>query len=637
MIEPEEVHVLIIEDDEDDYFITRSLLARAASMQCLTEWARTYETGWEALRTERFDVCLADYRLGAHDGIELLRKAAEQSLRTPIILLTGQGDLEVDLQAMASGASDYLVKGATDAHGLERSIRYARERRRAEERIREQAALLDAARDAICAFSTDGALIYCNQSTERLTGYSVAEMKARNDLPFDVASMTRAREHCVREGAWMGELQLQTRDGRARTVESRWTLVRDPRGQASLLAISTDVTERKQLEAQFLRAQRMESIGRLVGGIAHDLGNLLVPVVLGVKVLQTRLAGDEKAMRTLSMIQKSAQRGSDMVKQVLAFARGVEGERVAMRVPEVIDEVCKIVEETFPVNIRVQTRVAPELPPVAGDATQLQQVVMNLAVNARDAMHDGGLLTIEAHTVTLDADTAGRNYEAQPGAYVCISVTDTGTGIPADVQDKIFEPFFTTKTVEKGTGLGLSTVYSITRSHGGFVTVYSEVGAGTTFSVYLPALPTALHAGIAGEAESLLPDGTDHHVLLVDDEPFILETARDVLEEAGYTVRTATNGREALDVLASGVPVDVIITDLMMPEMDGLALIRAVRALHPHLPIVAASGMMGERAREVVEAGANTFVSKPFTIARLATALHAARHGAAARIRPDVL
>ncbi len=628
MITPEYVKILIIEDDEDDYFITRNLLGRAASMQCETEWARTYEEGWERLVTGHYEVCLADYRLGAQNGVELLQRATDLNVRTPIILLTGQNDLEVDLMAMASGASDYLVKGSTDALALERSIRYARERRRAEERIREQAQLLDEARDAICAFTLDGTLTYCNKSTERLTGYSFAEMEASPNLPFtDDDFLAAGREEAVQNGEWTGELTLQTRSGQQRTVESRWTYVREAPGtSASLLVISTDITERKLLETQFLRAQRMESIGRLVGGIAHDLGNLLVPVVLGVKVLQSRLQNDEKAMRTLTMIQKSAQRGSDMVKQVLAFARGVEGERVAMRVHDVVEEVGKILHETIPATIQVRLHVAEGLPAVVGDATQLQQVLMNLCVNARDAMAEtGGTLSVEVDAMMIDESYAQRNYEASAGPYVVLSVTDTGCGIPPALTDKIFEPFFTTKAVEKGTGLGLSTVYSIVRSHGGFVTVYSELGIGTTFGVYLPALASHTEVRLPYEDLTALEQGTGERVLIVDDEPFILETARDLLEEAGYDVLTASNGREALDFFTSGAPpVDVLLTDLMMPEMDGIALIRHLRERYPHLPVVAASGMMGEKAREVIEAGADTFVSKPFTVGRLAVALREA-------------
>ena len=621
----EALSILVVEDDADDYFLTRSLLARATTVRCEPTWAQTYEDGLEALVSNRFDVSLVDFRLGAHDGLELLREAATRGNRTPVILLTGQNDPEVDLRAAASGAEDYLVKGRTDAALLERAIRYARERRRAEEQIRNQADLLNQAQDAILAFRSDGRVAYCNQSTARLTGYTTTEVSAGEGVVFNLTDppIVLVLDRLRARGEWAGELHIRTKDQRVLTVESRWTHVRDGGGRPeTFLAILTDVTERKQLEAQFLRAQRMESIGRLVGGIAHDLGNLLVPVLLGVKVLQTRFSEDEKAMRTLSMIQKSAQRGGDMVKQVLTFARGVEGKRVHLDVSASVEEVEKIVRETFGAPIVLTVRLEDGLWPVVGDATQIQQVLVNLAVNARDAMGGEGALAIEADNIALDEHYAQTNIEAKPGRYVRLTVTDSGTGITPDVIDKIFEPFFTTKSVEKGTGLGLSTVYSITKSHGGFVTVYSEIGHGTTFGVYLPAADASsiLHSDDSALGET--HRGQGELVLIVDDEEFILETTRDLLEETGYRAVTARNGREGLETWrAHRADIAVVLTDVMMPEMDGIALIRALRAEAPDLPIVAASGMMGEKADEVTAAGATTFLSKPFTVARLTGAL----------------
>ncbi len=391
--EKETLALLIVEDDEDDYFLTRTLLGRAPTLRFDVTWASTYETGLDELASERFDVALVDYRLGAQNGLDLLREARTRGVRTPLILLTGQDDVETDVRAASAGASDYLVKGGTDAALLERSIRYARERARNLGQIQRQADLLDKAQDAILAFRPDGSLRYVNQSVVRLTGYSFQQLLGSDGLIFKftdvpIAALIRKLES---EGEWTGELVVKRMDGRPLTVESRWTLVRDAQGTVqSYLAIFTDITERKQLESQFLRSQRMESIGRLVGGIAHDLGNLLVPVLLGARVLQTRLEGDEKGQRTLAMIQKSAQRGADMVKQVLAFARGVEGERVQLRPHLLVEEVEKIARETFGTAIDIHANIETGLWPVVGDATQLQQVLMNLAVNARDAMPEGG-------------------------------------------------------------------------------------------------------------------------------------------------------------------------------------------------------------------------------------------------------
>lgn len=631
MTDREHIDVLIIEDDEDDFFIARSLLSKTTGVRCDLEWAQSYEEGLAAITSKKYDVCLVDYRLGARNGLQLLREANELGCDTPMILLTGQGDLQVDLDAMAAGAVDYLVKGQIDAQLLERSIRYARERKRAEERIREQAALLDKARDAICAFDLNRQVIYWNKSAERITGWSAEEIGAQESDAVlyepGYQKIEEAWQAVMERGEWTGDLRQLSKDGQELIVESRWTLVRDSTGNPrSVLVINTDITERKKLESQFLRAQRMESIGTLVGGIAHDLGNLLVPILLGVKVLGQRYSDEPKTARTLEMIRRSAQRGSDMVKQVLAFARGVEGERARLQPLDVVHEVEKITQEAFPASIRFNFDVPDDLWPVVGDATQLQQVLMNLCVNARDAMPEGGRLTIEAENLIVDESLARTNLEAKPGKYVRIAVTDTGSGIPADVLDKVFEPFFTTKPTGKGTGLGLSTVYSIIKSHGGFVTVYSELGEGTCFSIYLPASENEEPVRTNGEVRDSF-QGNGELILVIDDEEYILEAAHDILESSGYRVVTAENGRQGVDVFREREDeIRAVITDLMMPEMDGVAAIRALREIAPHLPIVAASGMTSGKVRESQEAGANLFISKPFTAEKLLSSLHNVLH-----------
>jgi PAS domain S-box-containing protein len=624
----EVLNILLIEDDEDDYMITRALLSKAQTIDCDLDWADSYDEGIEAILGNAYDACLVDYRLGARTGLDLLDEVNQRGgVRTPIILLTGQGDLEVDLHAMQAGAADYLSKDEIDAPLLERSIRYAVERREAEQRIREQAQLLDKARDAIMAYDMEGRVVYWNKSAERLTGWSEEEMMgetARERLyaPDQQEKLRSCYDTMMEEGEWTGELDLQNKDGDDLVVESRWTLVRDSAGDPKhVLVINTDITERKQLESQFLRSQRMESIGRLVGGIAHDLGNLLVPILLGVKVLMQRFGDDEKAERTLSMIQKSAERGSDMVEQVLAFARGVEGERVAIQPGTIIEEVEKITGETFPEAVEVRTDVPDGLHQIVGDATQIQQVLMNLSVNARDAMPDGGTLTLAAHNATVSPDDARKNIEAEPGDYVCIEVSDTGTGIPDDVVDKIFEPFFSTKPEGEGTGLGLSTAYSIVKSHDGFIDVESDKGEGTTFRIYLPMAEKDAERRATGDAAELR-EGSGELVLVVDDEEFILDTAKETLEGVGYRTLTAGGAEDALEIMQEhGSEVDAVITDLRMPHVNGFDLIRALRTDHPDLPIVAASGLADGRTDEAVEAGAQTFLAKPFTAEKLQAAL----------------
>jgi len=425
----------------------------------------------------------------------------------------------------------------------------------------------------------------------------------------------------LRSGAWSGEIQKTTRSGATLTLDARWTLLRDAAGEPkSILAIDTDITERKKLEQQFLRAQRMESIGTLAGGIAHDLNNLLAPITMGVDLLKL-FEPNPKSRPVIENIERSAKRGADLVKQVLSFARGVEGSRVALQVRHILKEVESIATNTFPKNITIETSLPQGLWPVLADPTQLNQVVLNLCVNARDAMPDGGRLELAAANVDIDAQYAVMNRGVAAGRYVVIQVTDSGSGIPKEIIDRIFEPFFTTKEVGKGTGLGLSTVLGIVRSHGGFVNVYSEVGKGSTFKVHLPAMAEGDRADQAGRTEEALPRGNGELILVVDDEVSILDITKQTLQAFGYRVVTAEDGAQAISLYAlQRDEVAVILTDMMMPVMDGPALIAALRRINPRVRIIGASGLNanGSVARAAA-VGVKHFLPKPYSADALLT------------------
>jgi len=562
---------------------------------------------------------------------EVLPDAEEVDLIEACRTVVETGDAfegEVCLQTERLDAWMHVVIVEIDG-GVAVTLRNVSERKEAQQRILEQAQLLDRAHDAILAYDMDRELVYWNKGAERLTGWSKDDALGTRTYTWlydhEEEKLERCHATMMKEGEWSGELCMRTRDGDERIVKSRWSLVHDASGSAArALVINTDVTERKRLESQFLRSQRMESIGRLVGGIAHDLGNLLMPITLGVKVLRGRLdTEDEKVERTLSMIEDSASRGTDMVEQVLGFARGVEGERIALHLKDIIDEVGGIVDETFPDAISFETPVPSDLPSVLGDPTQVQQVLMNLCVNARDAMPDGGVLTISADVVSLSPSDAQRNIDAEPGEYVCLQVQDTGSGIPDDAVDKIFEPFFSTKEESDGTGLGLSTAYSIVTSHDGFLEVESEEGTGSTFSVFLPIADEQKQ----GEESPSLPashrDMTreGQRVLVVDDEEYVREATEQVLTEAGYHVATMADAQDAVQWIEEEHEVDVVITDLQMPGMSGLELIDRLRSTQPNLPIVAISGLAEGRSEEALRAGAQSFLAKPLTADDLQAAL----------------
>ncbi|MBD0303907.1 MAG: PAS domain S-box protein, partial [Tolypothrix sp. T3-bin4] len=363
------------------------------------------------------------------------------------------------------------------------------DRKRTEQKIREQAALLDVATEAIFVHSLDNKILFWNKGAERLYGWKREEVVGKNAwrlLYQNSQSQQEIHRALLERGEWQGELHKVTKDNRDIIVASRLTLVRDAQNQPkSILVVNTDITEKKQLEAQFLRTQRMESIGTLAGGIAHDLNNVLAPILMAIQLLQLKLT-DERCQQWLDILETSARRGADLVKQVVSFARGMDGDRTIVQIRHIISEIRQIARETFPKSIKVYIDVSQDLWAVSGDATQLHQVLMNLCVNARDALPDGGTLSISAENLLIDEDYARMNIEANVGAYVVVTVSDTGIGIPKEILERIFEPFFTTKEIGKGTGLGLSTVLGIIKSHGGFINVYSEIGQGTEFRIYLP-------------------------------------------------------------------------------------------------------------------------------------------------------
>jgi PAS domain S-box-containing protein len=386
-----------------------------------------------------------------------------------------------------------------------------------------------------------------------------------------------------------------------------------------LLAIE-DITEKKKLESQLLRAQRMDSIGTLAGGIAHDLNNMLTPIMLSVQMLKEKFT-DEQSQRMLTILENNCQRASNLIKQIMSFARGIEGERKPLQVKHFIYEIEKIAKETFPRDIKLRTDIPDDLWTISGDVTQLHQVIMNLLVNARDAMPDGGELNISAENFLIDENFVRMNIEARVCPCVLIKVSDTGTGIPPKIIDRIFEPFFTTKEQGKGTGLGLSTVLAIVKSHGGFINVDSQVEKGTTFSIYLPAIKTEMHE--AGEQQSELVVGGGEWILVVEDEESIRDVTFSILEMSGYKVLTANDGAEAVAMYAENMDkIKVILMDMMMPVMDGPASIRAIRKVNPEVKIIAVSGLT-EKDRLLKGADlTNAFLPKPYTAERLLKTIH---------------
>jgi len=507
--------------------------------------------------------------------------------------------------------------GAGNLRGFAKVTRDITARRLAEEQIAEQAALLDKAHDAIVVRDLDGSVLFWNQGAEQLYGWTHAEAMGRNlgELIYpDPAKFEEVNRLLLPQGEWSGELQQITKDRREVTVEARCTLVRDKEGRPkSVLAINTDVTEKKKIEAQFMRSQRMESIGTLAGGIAHDLNNILTPIMISIDLLKLS-ATDAQARRVLETIEVSALRGSDIVRQVLSFGRGLEGERVPVQPLRLVKDLENIIKNSFPKNIRLEIIVPPDAWTILGDSTQLHQILLNLSVNARDAMPQGGVLSVAAENTVLDKPLTTLHLQAAAGRYVILTVTDTGTGMPKTIVDKIFDPFFTTKEVGKGTGLGLSTVLTIVKSHDGVIDVSSVPGQGTIFKVYLPAATLAAEVPKAPTFGAGLPRGRGEAVLIIDDEPAVLAVISEMLEAFGYPTFTAGNGEEAVRIyMRHRDQIAAVLTDMAMPIMDGPATIRALMKINPVIKVIAASGFKTSQSEaHLADLGIRHFLSKPY-------------------------
>ena len=487
----------------------------------------------------------------------------------------------------------------------------------AEEQIREQAALLDHAQDAILVQDLEGRITYWNKSAEGVFGWTAQEALGRKaqELLYETPEAYHASlAAALTRGDWIGEVTKRTKAESDVLVEGRWTIVRDEAGHPkAVLVVDTDITERKKIEAHFFRAQRMESIGTLAGGIAHDLNNVLGPIIMAVDLLKSRIK-DPQDRNLLELVEASGKRGVDMVKQVLFFARGIEGRRVAVCPIQLVKDLEGIIRDTFPKILSIEADAPEGTWNMPGDRTQLHQVLLNLCVNARDAMPRGGRLRLSARNWVADEQFAAMHPQAAPGSYVILEVADTGEGMPPEVMERIFDPFFTTKEIGKGTGLGLSTTHAIVKSHGGFITVDSAPGKGTTFQVHLPAESRPSEAQPETSVVEL-PRGNGETILIIDDEASIRSITGQTLEAFGYRVMTAGDGAEGIAMFArSGGEIAAVLTDMMMPVMDGVSTIRVLVRLNPEVKIIAVSGSSVRGVEtEVAGTGVKHFLAKPYT------------------------
>jgi two-component system, cell cycle sensor histidine kinase and response regulator CckA len=623
------LRVLHLEDDPRDVELIAEWL-EDEGIACEITNARTEPEFRSGLQQAALELIISDYHLPTFDGLKALAIAHERRPEVPFILFSGTIGEEFAVESLKQGASDYVLKQRPQRliAAVRQAIAVAEQNARskaAENRMREQAALLDKTQDAILVQDMEDRITFWNRGAERLYGWNAAEAIGQNGsqlLTVDSLQHQDALRKVSKQGEWVGELNQVRRDGKAVVVESRWSLLHDSQGRPEAkLIINTDVTERKQLEAQFLRAQRMESIGALTGGIAHDLNNVLAPILMGLDLLNEELPANDRT-QMLATMKGCGQRGAEMVKQILSFARGVGGQMAVLQIKIIVAEMGRLAKDTFPRSIHIRVKTAPDLPPVVGNATQLHQVLLNLCVNARDAMPTGGDLQLTASPVLLKDYVVKGNLTPVSGSFIVLSVSDTGHGMTPEVLAKIFEPFFTTKGEGKGTGLGLSTVVGIAKSHNGFVEASSEVAKGTIFKVYLPAAPNNELSMQEGNITATAI-GSGEQILVVDDELAFLEMTRETLEAFNYRVMVAQNGAEAVAAYRRHAgEIQAVITDMMMPTMDGPATIDALREIDPDVKIIGVSGLGSELAlMKADKLAVRAFLKKPYTTATLLTSL----------------
>ena len=611
------VRILLVDDDEDDYVITRNLISEIGGRRYQLEWVDNYDAALAAVLRREHDICLLDYRLGSRTGLELLQESKSLNDRLPMILLTGQGDHEIDIEAMKAGSADYLIKGQLDSDKLDRAIRYAIQGQYAKEHLRRERDLIGRIMETspvgIVVADQLGKITFANSQAEKILGLTKNAILQRscsvldwhltdsegNPLSGPASSLKQILDsgqpvhdacYAVDPGSPAGS------DPAPRTralLSVNAAPLFDAGGKFDGMVVTVeDITARLALEAQLRQSQKMESIGQLAAGVAHDINNILTIIQGHAGLLLNIVQPDPDVVKSLKQISAASERAAGFIRHLLMFSRKQVYRTKILDLNNVLHNLEYMLPRMLGEHITLQTRCGPDLPRIAADIAMVEQIIMNLVVNARDAMPKGGQLRIETSSREIDAAYVLLQPEAHIGRFVCLTVTDTGCGMERSVLQRIFEPFFTTKEVGKGTGLGLATVYGIVKQHHGWIEVQSKVGAGTTFKVFFPMADDAGHLAVSATAESETVQGGQETILLVEDEKDLLDLMREVLQQYKYRILTASCGSEALQIWDEHRgQIDLLLTDMIMPGgMTGDELAAEMKRRKPNLKIIFASG-----------------------------------------------
>jgi two-component system, cell cycle sensor histidine kinase and response regulator CckA len=621
----EPLRILHLEDNELDAELIQTALAKGG-LRCTFRRVAGPAAFEQLLGSEQFDLAICDYHVPGFNGFAALQKVRSLQPVLPTILVSGVLDEEEAVECLKSGATDYILKGRL--HRLVPAIRRAlveaetaRSRKQAyeslrlnEERLR---CVLMATNDAVYDCDVSTGKIWWNQCLRSLFGHNPHELSADREWwysavhPEDRGRVQQSLERTFagKISAWAAEYRFLCSDGKWANVYDRGYILRDENGTpVRIVGALMDITERKKLEEEFLRSQRMEGIGTIAAGVAHDLNNMLSPILAASELLEDSLKRPEDAA-ILKVVKDSVMRGSDLVKQIMTFARGISGERAPVDVKLLGKELSRLLRSTFPKAIKVELNFPPRLRPALANPTHLHQVLLNLCVNARDAMPAGGRLTITASEAVLTRNPESHNELPSPALFVVVSVTDTGTGIHEQQLPKIFDPFYTTKKSGQGTGLGLATVKTIMRNHGGFVTVASEVAKGSEFRVFFPAVEQDV--AVETLSRNAAPRGNRELILLVEDEVSIAELGRMALEAHNYRVLKAHDPDHAIRIAErERKDLRLVVADWQLPGRSGFQLMKELRERNHNLRTICTTGS-GEPSAEQA-AAVNCVLRKPY-------------------------
>ena len=604
------IKVLLVNDNEEGFILLRGLLSEIQEPKYKLDRVSSYDTALEIIATQEHDVYFFDYRLESRSGLDLLKQAQANGNRAPVILLGGASEEQMDLGALKAGAEDFLVKTELTPKLLKRAIDHAIGRRSIQKEVQRLAAFPMESLNPVVEFSADGKMTYCNAAGQRLAD-SLRKESLIHVLPSGVEQIVA---RCLERAGGQANFQTAIND---RTFS--WSFV--PVGSSRIVhCYGAEITERLNLEEQLRHSLKMEAVGQLSAGVAHDFNNILTVIQGHADLLLHKVNSDPHSEHPLKQICLASERAGSLIRQLLMFSRKQVMRHRFLDLNEVVHNLTQVLQRFLGDHVEIEVRLAPAVPTVFGDAGMVEQALINLAVNARDAMPLGGRIVISTHVARFDKESSRQNAEARPGEFVRMRVADTGCGMDEKTLKRIFEPFFTTKEVGKGTGLGLATVYGIVEQHHGWVEAESEVGKGSTFTIHLPVTEDKSNVKSAAPSQ-LAAHGGKETILVVEDEPSLRLLVVEILQIYGYRVLQASSGLAALEVWKEHKDeIDLLLTDMVMPDgVSGRELADRLLKENPDLKIIYTSGYSpGMAGTDTARLTGFNFLPKPYPPSRLA-------------------